>query len=212
MTVASFGTLILILLTLILNSFSLRSKKFIPSTKLPQLQHYNSELSAISGQKDLYGINDEIWKAKLQEIRGYIDNNNELPSKRDEDPAIRALGQWIETQRKNSKNKEFIMKDNIEIRNIWINFYEKYEKKIFSKEDIWRSKLLSVEIYLNSKKELPSPVDGNPDIKILGVWVRTQRHNYKNNLHVMKDNIEIRSDWISFIERCTALQTKIAKS
>lgn len=94
------------------------------------------------------------------------------------------------------------MKDNIEIRNMWINFDEKYGIKILSKAEIWSSKLLLVEKYFHDYKELPSPIDKDPDIKGLGVWVRKQRYNYKNYLHILKDNIEIRNIWIEFNEKC----------
>jgi hypothetical protein len=143
--------------------------------------------------------------SKLLEVENFFDHNHKLPSKKDEDPTIRALGQWIETQKKNLKNNEYIMNNNIEIRNIWITFIEKHEKKVYTKEDIWRARLLEVEKHFKDNTELPSPTDENPAIKVLGVWVRKQRHNYKNHLHIMKDNIEIRNIWISFTEKFSAL-------
>lgn len=167
---------------------------------------YDTRLSAVNDHRDLYGINDEMWKCKLSEIENYFEYNNKLPSRRDEDPAIRALGQWVETQKKNVKNNEYIMKNNIEIRNIWVSFIEKYGTKILTREEMWRSKFLVVEKYFRDNKELPSPsMDEDPAIKVLGVWVRTQRHNYKNHLHIMKDNVEIRNTWISFTEKCAAI-------
>mmetsp|Transcript_28442 Transcript_28442/g.27248 ORF Transcript_28442/g.27248 Transcript_28442/m.27248 type:complete len:205 (-) Transcript_28442:37-651(-) len=203
MTILSFGTVILIFLTFNLSVSSFRKNSFIKSGNI--IQHTFTRLPAVLGYRDLYGINDEVWRSKLVEVENYFDHHDKLPSRKDGDPAIRALGQWVETQKKNLKNNEYIMNNNVEIRNIWIAFIEKHVKKVYTKEETWRARLLEVEKYFNDNTVLPSPTDDVPAIKVLGVWVRTQRYNHKNHLHIMKDNIEIRSTWIDFSAKCSPL-------
>jgi hypothetical protein len=44
---------------------------------------------------------------------------------------------------------------------------------------------------------LPNTRDADPDIKVLGKWLSTQQHHFKNEKCIMK-NVMIRNIWINF--------------
>ena len=71
--------------------------------------------------KKYFQSNKEDWKDKLSEVKIYINKNNKNPSIHDKNIEIKKLGQWLSTQQKNYKNKEWIMKDS-EIKNLWEEF------------------------------------------------------------------------------------------
>jgi hypothetical protein len=73
-----------------------------------------------------------IWYNKLKQ---YINKNTKLPSNSSKDDKIKQLGNWIQTQQKNYKNKTEIMK-NEEIRKLWKEFIEEYKEYLKSNEEI----------------------------------------------------------------------------
>ena len=71
--------------------------------------------------------NEDIWIETLDELKHYINVNNKKPSHIDK--SLKKLYNFINTQKLNYKNKEYIMK-NEEIYNKWTEFIndEKYKK------------------------------------------------------------------------------------
>jgi DNA-directed RNA polymerase subunit H (RpoH/RPB5) len=147
----------------------------------------------------LFLSGDEKWKYTLAEAEKYIIANNELPSLSNDDPDIKFLGRWLNTQQQNYKNEKQIMK-NIPIRDIWISFIKKYEKHFISADEKWKYTLAEVEKYIIANYKLPTPYDDDPDIKSLGTWLDNQRRKSKNEKGIMK-NVMIRDIWINFTKK-----------
>jgi len=141
--------------------------------------------------------NNEIWFNNLKQVEEYIIKYNKIPSSRDKDIKIKQFGYWINTQKKNyQKNKE-IMKDET-IRKKWLEFIEKYNKYFISNNEIWFNNLKQVEEYIIKYNKIPSQYDKNIKIKRLGSWFNQQKHKYKKNENIMKDET-IRKYWKDFI-------------
>jgi hypothetical protein len=60
--------------------------------------------------------------------------------------------------------------------------------------------LVKLEEFINKYNKLPSAENKDKNIKYLGGWLSNQKHKYKNNKHMMKDE-EIRKQWEEFIEK-----------
>lgn len=141
------------------------------------------------------------WTESLAEVEYYIIANNKLPSSSDNNADVRVLGNWVNSQKQNFKNQRFIMKDNCDVRDAWIIFFEKHGTLFHAYDRIWMSKLIDVQIYIDNHKKLPLSSNDNAHIRILGHWIQTQKFNFKNNRQIMKDNNGIRDAWKCFVEK-----------
>jgi superfamily II DNA or RNA helicase/ribosomal protein S20 len=137
------------------------------------------------------------WELKLKQVKEYIVENKRRPSQHNKNKNIKMLGKWIDHQRENYRKKVQIMQ-NEEIRTIWKEFIEDYSKYFKSNEESWNEILKQVKEYIDENKEKPSQRNKNMNIKMLGMWIQTQRKNYSKNCQIMK-NKEIRTLWEEFI-------------
>lgn len=64
----------------------------------------------------------------------------------------------------------------------------------------WFQMLDKVKKYIDENKKRPSSEDRDMNIKKLGLWIMTNRHNYMKNSKCMK-NQQVRDNWISFVNR-----------
>jgi hypothetical protein len=158
---------------------------------------YNKWTEFINNYKEYFISNDEIWYNRLEEVKKYIDENNRKPLSTDKNDYIKSLGLWISTQKQNYKNKEQIMK-NQEIYNNWTEFINnsKYKDFLLSNEEEWYNRFNEVKKYIDINDKLPSQTDKNDYIKSLGLWIYTQKQNYKKQI---MNNIEIYNIWTEFI-------------
>jgi hypothetical protein len=138
------------------------------------------------------------WDDRLKMVEDYIIEHGERPSCHNKDNKIKTLGEWIGTQIQNYKNNKQIIKDE-NIKNKWKEFIEKYKEYLLSNYEIWENTLKLLEKYIIKNNNLPSTIDKNNKIKILGSWVSHQQQNYKNNKEIMK-NKNINKIWKEFIE------------
>ena len=144
--------------------------------------------------------NEERWHDTLKKVKEYIDKNEKRPSKGNIDEEIKKLGRWIIIQKTNYKNNERIMKQQ-DIRNKWEEFIndEKYREYFLENEEKWGNILEKVKNYINEYEEPPNRIDIDEETKInLGLWVCTQKKNYKNREYIMKQE-NIRNKWEEFI-------------
>jgi len=143
------------------------------------------------------------WDKKLDEFKKYIDENKKIPSILNKSKNIAYLGRWGNTQKRNYKLKEQIMK-NSEIYDKYTEFInnEKYNKyftiKKLSDEELWLDKLNKVKKYIDENNKKPSTVDNNITIKLLGGWISNQNNNYKHKDNIMK-NEKIYNIWTEFL-------------
>ena len=179
-----------------------------------QQQNYKKHSKIMTNEKIIKAyeniINDEKYKKyfmsneeellnNLEEVKKYIDLNNKKPSKATKNKEIKKLGLWITMQKKNYKEKTFIMK-NKEIIKEYENFIndEKYKKYFKSNKDDWLYNLEEVKKYIDLNNKKPSSTDINEKIKKLSTWIDTQQANYKNQNNIMI-NKEIIKEYENFI-------------
>jgi superfamily II DNA or RNA helicase/ribosomal protein S17E len=147
----------------------------------------------------LFKKRNEYWNENLIKLEEFINKYNKLPSAENKDRNIKYLGCWLSHQKDCYKNNESIMK-NEEIKKQWEEFIEKYIDLFKSNEELWSDNLKKLEEFINKYNKLPSNKNKDIDIKVLGGWLSNQKHKYKNNKHMMKDE-EIRKQWEEFIEK-----------
>jgi superfamily II DNA or RNA helicase len=149
--------------------------------------------------KQYFISNEEEWKKILNDVKIYIDNNKKLPTSNNTDNQIKIYGTWINIQKQNYKNNQYIMSNN-NIRILWEEFINSTKYKIYfdSKDDIWKKTLIDVKKYIDDNKKRPSQIDKNIEIKKLGTWLGHQIKNYNKNEQIMI-NKEIRKQWKDFI-------------
>ena len=74
---------------------------------------------------ELFKSNKEIWIEKKNQLEDYIQANNKLPNKRNNDNYISSLGSWCSGQKQHYKKKDKHMEKE-DIRKIWEDFTAKY--------------------------------------------------------------------------------------
>jgi hypothetical protein len=140
-----------------------------------------------------------MWYLTAKTVCDYMDREKKRPSEDDANTDIKKLGQWISHQKKNYKKNVYIM-SNSDIRAKWETILEKYGEYLNKDfEDMWRYTLKEVCDYMVAHKKSPSKHDKTPDIKKLGIWICTQKGNYKKNDRIMK-NLDVRKEWEDTIE------------
>ena len=139
--------------------------------------------------------NNDEWYNKLEEVKNYIDKNNNKPSDKDTNKNIRILGKWLSHQQTNYKKKDFIMK-NQEIYEKWKEFItsERYKIYFISNEEVWNNNLDDIKKYIDENNRRPSSKNN----KIMDSWISHQQLNYKVKDGIMK-NQEIYDKWTNFI-------------
>ena len=141
----------------------------------------------------------DLWLKQLEEVKYYIDENNKRPNIENKNKKIKYLGRWISRQILNYKNKKQIM-SNDEIYKKWTEFInnEKYELYFISNEEKWNNKLQKVIEYIDKNNNKPDANNSDEEIKRLGQWCDSQKHDYKNKKHIMTIS-EIYNKWSEFI-------------
>jgi superfamily II DNA or RNA helicase len=184
-----------------------------PNRNIKPTYHINDEIkvlwnitSEIDIDKKIFGgyINctvklssEEEWIDKLEQVKDYIDKNNERPSHGSKIDNIKKLGNFIKTQLSNFKKKILIMK-NEQIYNLWENFIEEYKKYFEDNTNKWMSKLDELKKYIDENNKRPPSTSKNSHVKSLAGWIHNQLTNYQNKEHIMKDK-KIYNLWTLFI-------------
>ena len=143
--------------------------------------------------------NEQIWLSKFQELKNYLDINQQRPSKYSKNAIIKQLSNWLATQLATHKKRTQIMKTE-EIYNIWSDFIKNptYSHYFISKIDIWVSKFQELKNYLDTNQQKPSDRSKDPNTKQLARWLNKQLINRKNRMQIMKTE-KIYNMWRSFI-------------
>jgi hypothetical protein len=142
---------------------------------------------------------NEIWFNKLNEIKTFIQKHKQRPSAVSKVPYIKSLGIWICHNKKNAFERSYIMKNN-DIYNEWLKFEDEYKEYILSGEQKWLYNLQKTIQYIEKNKKLPSSIDKNNDIKILGKWYSRQIEFEKERLHLFQ-SYSIWNKWLEFKEK-----------
>ena len=161
---------------------------------------------------------DNKWFENLEKAGKFIDENGRLPRQdaprrsnmSDDLKKELPFGRWLQMQKHNYKNKIFSLRENQkDKRNAWEEFAKKY-KNYLVKEDIWFENLESVKDFIDKKERLPrsnKPKNGHISDNLkgelyLGVWLYTQKHNYKNKIFSLRENQkDKRNAWEEFAKK-----------
>ena len=114
------------------------------------------------------------WLLRYNQLIKYLDEHNgEYPSTTNTDHEIKALAQWVNTQRKLYRNDK-LSQERIELLNK-INF-------VFDQQEyIWLENYNKLKKYLEEHNgKYPSKNSTDPEIKSLAIWVQNQRKLYRN--------------------------------
>jgi superfamily II DNA or RNA helicase len=147
----------------------------------------------------LFMSNYDKWYDKLDKTCKYIQENNKLPSKDDQNEYIKSLGIWVSRQKQNYDNGENIMQD-LRIKQKWEEFSSSYQNLFMSNYDKWHDTIYKIQIYIDNNNKLPSQYSKNKDIKTLGNWISTQKITYDNKEYIMTNPL-IRQEWEQFTKK-----------
>jgi len=138
------------------------------------------------------------WDINFQKLKDYIYENKKRPSQKSEDTDDNFLGQWIQTQNKNYKNKKWDVKLQ-ERYNIWAQFLEEYKEYFISDEELWKINFNKLKEYINENNKTPPTRSNDNYERFLGNWLSTQNTHYKSKKNRMKSH-EIYDLWTQFLE------------
>ena len=154
-----------------------------------------------------YLFQEGIWEIRFQQIKNYIDINNNRPSSKDKNAEIASLGCWIVAESKNydidiSKCKGCMKYKNI--HNMWSDFIidPLYISYFVDSIELWKEKLQIVKKYIDDNKKLPSSSSKNNEIKQLGVWIVNQKRKYDIDIEKCEEGMKIKEIydlWNDFI-------------
>ena len=131
---------------------------------------------------------DKFWYENLEKLKKFIDNNKKTPSNSSNDKDEKQPARWLNQQKLNYKNQMHSMKINDPRRNIFDIFQDEYKEYILTDDEIWYGNLEKLKKFIDENKKTPSQKSPDKDIKQLGMWLGTQKKNYKNQIHSMKIN------------------------
>jgi len=141
---------------------------------------------------------DEIWFDIFKKLNSFIDVNKRRPTPISVNLTEKRLGQWLNIQLQNYKNKLQSMKD-FNKYDLWTMFLEEYKEYFKSDDVIWYENLEQTKIFINNNKKRPSNKSNDNTEKKIGSWVTTQQVNYRKKNLTMKD-ITKYSIWTQFLE------------
>lgn len=131
---------------------------------------------------NLFKSTDDKWNEMFEQLEQFIKENKKLPSKRKENEKI--LGKWLNAQKKNYKNSENSMNDKNK-RKKYESLITTYSDLFKSTDDKWNKMFEQLNTFIKNNNRLP--VQSKENEKILNNWITTQKANYINNEHAMKD-------------------------
>lgn len=114
--------------------------------------------------------------------RNFIIKNKKLPLNHSKNKEEKFMGCWLITQQKNYREKQCIMK-NEHIYNRWVDY--KVYFKTYDEE--WCIMLSKVKQFIIDYNREPSRYSKNNDEKNMGNWVCNQKHKYKKQQGIMKN-------------------------
>ena len=136
--------------------------------------------------KEYLFTNEELWQLNLEKLKEFLNEYKRKPLNKNKNEKV--ISYWLYTQVKNSKNRTYIMTDDI-IYQEWQDFKndEKYKEYLYSPEELWQLNLEKLKEFLNENKRRPNNrIEGE---KVIGRWFTNQQSRSKNRTRIMKDDI-----------------------
>ena len=138
------------------------------------------------------------WFKNFEDLKNFIDENKERPSKHSKDLTEKKLGVWVTTQLRNYKNKTEGMKDETRY-NLWTKFQNEYKEYLLSGDEIWNNNFIELKKFIDTHKRRPSMTLKDLTENNIARWAETNLNNYKNKTQGMKDEIRYNL-WTEFLE------------
>ena len=139
---------------------------------------------------DIKEFKQFTWYEKLEQVKKYIDENNEKPKR---SKSNNVLGEWLHTQQQNYKNNKDSMKDE-NIKKDYELFLEEYKEYLLTDKEIWYNNLNKVKLYINNNNKRPTQHNKDKETKVLGSWLCQQK-----KYACMKDE-NIKKDYEIFLK------------
>jgi superfamily II DNA or RNA helicase len=144
-----------------------------------------------------YKTNKDKWFENFEAIKEYVKQNNHLPSNENtKDKNVQKLGNWLNEQKQNHKNRTQRFKDD-RMFEIWDKFVKDNYELFKTNEEVWLENFDRLKVYIHKNNKLPSKKAKNED-KNIGLWVCHQKQIYRKNEDIMKNN-DIRRIWEEFV-------------
>jgi hypothetical protein len=118
---------------------------------------------------------NDAFTTKYDECVKFVENHKKLPSKRSSNEQEKALGYWVDRQRKNKKNNCKLTYEEIEKLEELEGWYWDCNGSCFDEN---YNKLVK---FVKDNNKLPSNHSDIPEQKFLGNWFQHQRTNKKKN-------------------------------
>jgi hypothetical protein len=138
----------------------------------------------------------ELWDKTLEKLKDFINLNEKLPRlikkknrKTEKDKDENRLGNWINTNKQDYKNKPYCMKEeNKDRREKWKKFTDEFKEYLLTYEEEWDENLNKVIDFINLNKKLPRRIGKknrktaeNEEETRLARWIHTNKENYEKN-------------------------------
>jgi superfamily II DNA or RNA helicase len=141
----------------------------------------------------------DSWYHRFEEIKHFIDENKQRPSRKSNIETEKFLGGWFDHNQQNYKNKEKGMKDENRYK-LWTLFLEEYKEYFKNNDEIWYETFENVKQFIKKNKEKPSLEKSQNEIeKTLARWIYNQQKNYKSKKYCMQDENRYKL-WTLFLE------------
>ena len=143
--------------------------------------------------------NNEKWLRNFDEMKNFFVVNNRKPTHHSEDEQEKRLGNFIQTNRENYKDKKGTMTDVV-IYDNWTNFMEEYEQFFESNDKIWNDTFDKLKKFIDENNKKPSLLKSDENQMRLRKWLNHQEEHYGKRDQNYKDNSKIYNEWKQFIE------------
>lgn len=149
--------------------------------------------------KEYFLDNDTTWINMLENVKIYINEHNEKPSRTDQNNKVKQMAAWLHIQQFNYNKKTNIVKDE-NICKQWEDFINdvKYKEYFTDNNTAWTNMLTNVKKYIDENGKKPSQIDKSNEVRQMGKWIQHQQTNYIKKKNIMK-NKYIFDQWENFI-------------
>jgi hypothetical protein len=163
-----------------------QGKKLASGVKSQMTQERYDKLDRTPGW--VWDLLSDVWESNFAGCLEYYKNNNSWPSGEDSDPAVKRLGEWVGTQRRQCKKLSSGAKSNMtQERYGRLDRTPGWVWDLLS--DAWENNFAGCLEYYKNNNSWPSGEDSDPAVKRLGEWVGNQRTQGKKLSSGAKSNM-----------------------
>jgi ribosomal RNA-processing protein 8 len=94
------------------------------------------------------------WFERLEELKKFIDEYRRRPIQNSKDKIEKQLGNWLQAQQQNYRNKRNSMKDKAKY-DLWSKFLKDYNENMKTVEEIWYQNFQELKDFIDTNKRRP---------------------------------------------------------